>query len=847
MKRIGIYVLSTMLMITTIFTTNTFAGGNQAYAAEFEEENDLYGWSWNDEIVGDLELVEVNTLKLTGDEVFDYQDSMTEDEYRLRKKEFQSFGGTSQYSLEETTEDTGLYKSQLSGSALTIYNAIEAASINGNTPSSPYKVNSSETLSVKGVEVKFNYVGNFDNTYNMVKAGYADAMWAYVRDHQTNMAWATNRIFLATSGNGSVMTAKIMYGSADWYTAETQAQIDDTVAKVMADAPSGRYEAYKYFHDWIVNTNQYDSVALNMPNTTERYYQAHSQVGCMIMGTGVCESYAKTFKVFCEYAGLPCLIVSSKLHAWNLVKMEDDQWYMIDCTFDDPVSSRPILSYQYFIVSNNPYVDSSNHVNDSLLQYPVTSTSDYVYKGEPTPTPKPTSAPTPTPKPTSAPTPTPKPTSAPTPTPTSVPTPAANQCGPNLTWKVANGTLTISGTGDMYDYEVYAPWRENNNQITRVEIGNSVGKLGKHAFYDCNGIEEIVIQGKNTTFSDVDSLKYVDDDGELQWLDDISITIKQGSQAEEWAIVNKAPGFIYSDGASSVEYEIVDSGQIGYMLFYQSDLNDKWTYKTVISMDGKTIATYDDMNQCRYSDNYSNVWYGFTTFAPLKDMDKEITFSFLCGADETTPGIRVYRDLSFSVNDILKMQMEYEQSYGEENNIWSDAIALGLAASTYFGVDRASENANKLVQYIGTQGYRNVNSRKAAVNIDTISAYQKTVSGEQEGVKYLGTSLILENKTNVKHYFEIAPGVDTSQIIATVMGQRIELQHVSGNIYTVDIINIPSPAYFTSFQTTVGGLAIDYSVASYIYDVLKNKTDSAIVDVAKMLYLYGSSSYYYWQ
>ena len=38
-------------------------------------------------------------------------------------------------------------------------------------------------------------------------------------------------------------------------------------------------------------------------------------------------------------------------HAWNKVKV-DGSWYNIDLTWDDPVSSRPILSYDYFLVSD---------------------------------------------------------------------------------------------------------------------------------------------------------------------------------------------------------------------------------------------------------------------------------------------------------------------------------------------------------------------------------------------------------------------------------------------------------------------------------------------------------------
>ena len=38
-------------------------------------------------------------------------------------------------------------------------------------------------------------------------------------------------------------------------------------------------------------------------------------------------------------------------------------------------------------------------------------------------------------------------------------------CGENLKWSLESGTLTISGTGDMWDYEVnsHAPCYENRS------------------------------------------------------------------------------------------------------------------------------------------------------------------------------------------------------------------------------------------------------------------------------------------------------------------------------------------------------------------------------------------------
>lgn len=64
----------------------------------------------------------------------------------------------------------------------------------------------------------------------------------------------------------------------------------------------------------------------------------------------------------------------------------------------------------------------------------------------------------------------------------------SNKCGENLTWEFADGILTISGTGDMYDYseDYLAPWNEHCLEITNVTISGGVTSIGSYAFCYCS-------------------------------------------------------------------------------------------------------------------------------------------------------------------------------------------------------------------------------------------------------------------------------------------------------------------------------------------------------------------------
>lgn len=71
-------------------------------------------------------------------------------------------------------------------------------------------------------------------------------------------------------------------------------------------------------------------------------------------------------------------------------------------------------------------------------------------------------------------------------------------CGANLTWTLDDeGTLTINGSGKMYDYDSFgsqaSPFNQKAANIKKVIIGNDVTYIGKYAFYKCNNITSIEI------------------------------------------------------------------------------------------------------------------------------------------------------------------------------------------------------------------------------------------------------------------------------------------------------------------------------------------------------------------
>ena len=64
-----------------------------------------------------------------------------------------------------------------------------------------------------------------------------------------------------------------------------------------------------------------------------------------------------------------------------------------------------------------------------------------------------------------------------------------------LTWKINNGTLTISGEGAMPDYNPVAsiPWFNYQNALHTIVIESGVTSIGGDAFFDCTNLTSITI------------------------------------------------------------------------------------------------------------------------------------------------------------------------------------------------------------------------------------------------------------------------------------------------------------------------------------------------------------------
>ena len=88
---------------------------------------------------------------------------------------------------------------------------------------------------------------------------------------------------------------------------------------------------------------------------------------------------------------------------------------------------------------------------------------------------------------------------------------SSDNCGEKLTWAFNDGILTITGTGNMYNYSssyyggesvTTAPWRQYYKSIKSVVVEDGVTSIGNYAFYNCTGLASVDLPDSITSIGD---------------------------------------------------------------------------------------------------------------------------------------------------------------------------------------------------------------------------------------------------------------------------------------------------------------------------------------------------------
>lgn len=158
-------------------------------------------------------------------------------------------------------------------------------------------------------------------------------------------------------------------------------------------------------------------------------------------------------------------------------------------------------------------------------------------------------------------------------------------CGENLTWTLdADGTLTISGTGEMEFDSDEAPWYSSKDQIVTVVMQSGVTSIAGGAFAECGSLTEVTIPDSVESievraFSECTSLESIaipgsvtdisrNAFGECSSLTDISVDSSNPAYCSEDGVVfdKDKTQLCFCPGGKTGMYRIPDS--VTYIDFY---------------------------------------------------------------------------------------------------------------------------------------------------------------------------------------------------------------------------------------------------------------------------------------
>ncbi len=86
----------------------------------------------------------------------------------------------------------------------------------------------------------------------------------------------------------------------------------------------------------------------------------------------------------------------------------------------------------------------------------------------------------------------------------SLDTPGISPISENIHWTLKDGVLTISGTGDMEDYnnKVMVPWYQGRNAVRTVIVEEGITHIGKYAFFGMRSLTSVSLPGSLLSIGD---------------------------------------------------------------------------------------------------------------------------------------------------------------------------------------------------------------------------------------------------------------------------------------------------------------------------------------------------------
>ena len=182
-----------------------------------------------------------------------------------------------------------------------------------------------------------------------IKEITSNAVFSVLRDHPEFFMYENSYSYTYETDFKAASVILKFETNVDFETAKLRQQKIDKVVNEI-------YEVIKDFDDYNKSKYVYTYLAQNI--TYGEGDNMYNMCGALIDGITKCDGYTKAYLYIMQKCGVEvgyiCGEGKGDLHAWNIVKINGD-WYYVDCTWGDP------------ILENNDEMQLKNNVDYSYL------------------------------------------------------------------------------------------------------------------------------------------------------------------------------------------------------------------------------------------------------------------------------------------------------------------------------------------------------------------------------------------------------------------------------------------------------------------------------------------------
>ncbi len=304
-------------------------------------------------------------------------------------------------------------------------------------------------------------------------------------------------------------------------------------------------------------------------------------------------------------------------------------------------------------------------------------------------------------------------------------------------------------------------------------------------------------------------------------------------KAGEMVYLNMYADKTAASGKASIEYNprfdfeaksIPETGEVKYVtlttagdigLNYYVALPTVGSAKASLQMTGSDAVVVDGVY-----DAYKGLWK-FTYPVLAKDYDKDVTLKVIEVNGEEVDGATA----TYSVKDYIDyVKEDTTGNYDQVEAMITDLETFSQSANTYFS---GADEVEKVTENV--------------VASSDLEVYKASVSGQDDSVKLIGATLVLESKTSINVYFT----ANDNQTVCTVNGQSVTATKVDGeeDLYVVSV-EVVAQDLGVMQEFVIGGYTLSYSAFSYIETAI-DTANNGLYNLLQALYDYGVSAYDY--